>query len=125
MFVGGWCFRMFQESLPHSVDVRYLGKFVGVFTSDRIFVTHRRQEHVFRKFNGLGLSYGLIRQLMDANCSLIRLILDNGDGSESVYNVSPVKFLTDGIPWIDKQSDTQRILPFCKMDSKVGLENYW
>ena len=101
-----------------------MGKIVGSFTSDRIFVSHRRQEHIFRKFNGLGISYLLLRKLIDKNCSSIRLILDNGDGSESVFISTPIKFLTDGKIWIDKMNDSQRILSFDKMSTKIGLEQY-
>lgn len=107
-----------------SVDVFYLGKGVGVFTDDRVFVTRRRREHIFRKFNGLGISYGLLRDLMNKNCRLVKFILDNGDGTESVYETTPQKFLVDGNIWVDRQQDTQRILAFDKMDNRNGLNNY-
>jgi hypothetical protein len=115
---------MYQEQLPHSENVIYLGKIVGTFTSDRIFVSHRRQEHIFRKFRGLGISYGLLRDLMNRNCVLIRFILDKGDNTQEVYSALPITFLTEGHIWIDKQQDTQRILPFDRMMCKTKLENY-
>ena len=93
------------------IDITHCGKVVGHLRQDRTFVTHRRPLHFFRKFQGFGLSYGVIRQLRSKGCLLICLIYKNNDGEDSIYFSTPETIIDKGIRWTDKEMDRQLILP--------------
>jgi len=102
--------------------IRYLDKPIGELRQDRIFVTHRDESHIFRMYNGIGMSYDIIKKLKDLRCRKIIILLHWNNGVTEKLETYPDKFLDEGILWKDGSYDYQRILPLDKIRQKTILE---
>jgi len=91
--------------------IRFKGKDVGVLRDDGVFVGHRYERHVFRKFDGLGVSFDVLDVLRQFGCRSIVLLLHLDCGVKK-YVASPEKFLREGVVWKDGVGDYQRVLGF-------------
>lgn len=97
-------------------DVVFLGRVVGKLRADGVFVTYREREHVFRIFNGVGVSVGVLRLLLRKRCRVIKFVVDReGRGHYEVYKVTPEKLLDEGEVWVDKEFDVQKVMSFESM----------
>lgn len=93
-----------------TTQVMYLGKPVGRIRQDGTYITYRNKDTYFRKFKGFGMSYGLLRKLLNLHrCRRIIIIYDDGE-SKKKYVTTPTKYIEDGIIYKDNY-DHQRILP--------------
>lgn len=90
--------------------MHHLHRTVGTLRPDGVFITHRKEEHIFRKYNGLGMSFRVLKELLDFGCWKIVIVLHMNDGSELMLKARPEDFLNRGEVYLDKQ-DAQRILP--------------
>ena len=90
-------------------DIKFKGKVVGVLRDDRVFITQRKEEHFFHKFNGLGISYDVIQRLRALNCRRI-VILYHGQMGTSKLTATPERFYKQGILWNFTPDDVQAIL---------------
>ena len=89
----------------------FLGKQIGVIRPDRTFIARRRKEQIFRKFNGLGISYYVLMRLIGMNCKHIVLLLEL-DNTTLKFETTPKKFIELGQIYTDRINDNQRILSF-------------
>ena len=96
--------------------IKHHNRTVGTLRNDRVFITHREERHIFRNFNGLGLSYDVIRDLRHHRCRMIIFLLHKEDGTTKKYWTTPETLLDKGITWLDLGKDNQRILPFKYMN---------
>lgn len=93
-----------------STEVTHLGKKIGTLRNDKVFITYRSKEHLFRKYDGFGLSYKVLLDLRKQDCRQIVIIYD--DGSEQVkYVTNPNNFMEHGTLHAFKRNDWQRVLP--------------
>lgn len=98
------------------VPFNFMGKVVGQWREhDRVYIAHRREEHIFRKYNGLGLSFGIIDQLKHLRCRRIILLLEKNNGTTLKFEATPDLFLQKGTIHKDGEFDFQRILNFNDM----------
>ncbi len=104
------------------MQIKYIDKPVGELRKDRVFVTHRDESHIFRMYNGIGLSYSVIKNLKDFGCRKIIILLKRNDGSTEKLETYPDKFLDEGILYKDGAYDYQRILPLNKLRQKTMME---
>ena len=104
------------------MQITHIDKPVGELRQDRVFITHRDESHIFRKYNGIGLSYGVIKKLKDQNCWKIIILLHHKDNTTEKLETYPDKFLDEGILWKDGQYDYQRILPLEKLRQPKIME---
>ena len=91
-------------------QVSVLNRQAGTLRDDGVFVTHRSKEHVFRKFNGFGMSFKVLTELRKLNCRKIVLVYNDGY-EEVIYKITPEDFLDKGLVYFDG-CDSQRILSF-------------
>ena len=102
----------------------YEGKDVGLIRSDGlVFMKIVYPQHIFRKFNGVGISEGLIDELKERGVVQIRIVYKKGNNEEEIYRVSIDEWIKEGIPYTNIEKgrdgktiiDEQLILPFEKM----------
>lgn len=93
------------------LPVTHLGKVVGHLRADHTFITRRKPIHFFRKFQGFGLSFAVIKQLRAKGCLLVCLIYTNNYNEESIYFTTPENIIDKGMRYTDKEADNQLILP--------------
>ncbi|RLE44049.1 hypothetical protein DRJ19_01350 [Candidatus Woesearchaeota archaeon] len=86
-------------------------KFAGVLKNNKDFVCHRHDRHLFKKFNGFGLSVSLLEELKKRNCKRVILIWHKSDGTEEALVTTPEMFFIKGKVWRNEDVDYQRILP--------------
>lgn len=104
------------------MQITHIDKPIGELRKDRVFITHRDESHIFRMFNGIGLSYDVIKKLKDLNCWKIIILLHYKNGTTEKLETYPDKFLDEGILWKDGAYDYQRILPLEKLRQKQLME---
>lgn len=97
--------------------ITYLGKTVG-HTEGKTYVTIRRPEHFFRKYNGFGMSTQLLKILKNHGVAWIWVRYEKTDGSTSNYLAALEDFYAHGIPYTDRSVDTQLILPLTHFGRK-------
>lgn len=102
-------------------QISVLNRQAGNLRDDGVFVTHRGKEHVFRKFNGFGMSFKVLKELVDLRCRKIVIVFNDGY-EEVVYKVSPEDFLDKGLVYFDGL-DSQRVLSFDFL-SKSNLKRW-
>ena len=94
------------------IDITYLNKFVGIYNeATRTYISHRKIQHYFRKFDGYGMSYGTIRKLIDMGCLYVVILFHTNKDKIIKYKTTIKTFLENGEVYIDKENDCQRILP--------------
>lgn len=71
------------------------------------YVSNRTRDHIFRKFNGIGISTDILDYLMENNIENVVINFEDN----RVYYVNVSKFLVFGVEWLDKD-DNQLILSF-------------
>lgn len=59
------------------------GKVVGIVDAENIFNTTRHE--IFRKYNGIGISINVLKQLFDMEVSKIHVILETGSVIQEFY----------------------------------------
>lgn len=95
------------------MEIEYLNRNVGIIKMpERIFITHREENHIFRIFNGLGVSFDILKKLINIDCQKIIMLLHKSNGETEKFEVTPNLFIEKGFIWKDKAADYQRILPF-------------
>ena len=101
------------------------GKKVGIIKRNRTYVTHRRDVHIFRKYNGLGMSGQVLAELRKYNVREIIIIYACKDGSQDLFKTSVSIWYERGIRYTDKRLDHQFILPFSILNEHVkrGAKN--
>jgi hypothetical protein len=104
-----------------SLIVNCLGGGVGNLKENGVFVTRRNETHIFRKFNGLGMSLSVLQNLFSRGCWKITFILERSNGEQELYSCLIEDFLEKGIIYQDK-ADSQRILPFEMFNQKIIKE---
>ena len=90
----------------------FCGKKVGVIRPNRTYVTHRNHLHIFRKFNGLGMSGQVLAELRKYNVCEVIIIYSCKDRSQDLFKVPVNLWYEKGIRYTDKRLDHQFILPF-------------
>lgn len=100
-------------------QVMWRGRKLGYLTSDLIFVTHRKQKHLFRMHKGWGMAEELLKELLDVKCGEIRLIESRDNGDERIYITTPEKWM-NGIPYDNRKFEPQRILPIKNFTKIIG-----
>lgn len=101
----------------------YLGKPIGVIKPDKTFITRRKEIHIFRRYNGLGLSYHALMRLKGLNCKKIIILLELDNGEIEKFETTPENFLEKGQYYTNSQADQQRILSFHQLNQQP-LEDY-
>ena len=96
--------------LTKEKPVRLRGKTVGVIKPDRTYISHRNKNHFFRKYNGFGLSAGVIEILKKYDVDIVKIIYTKVDGTQEVYITNLDKFYKFGVIYRDSVIDYQRIL---------------
>lgn len=74
-------------------------------TKTLFYLTHRKGNHIFKKYNGFGFSVEEIRKAINYNCSIIRVKYFTRDFNY-IYQVEIQQLLTSGITFTyngDKQ----------------------
>ena len=105
------------------IEIKFFEKVVGIFRPcERTYIAHRDESHIFRMYNGLGLSYQIIKRLKDLRCSKIVILLHYNNGTTERLETFPDRFLDEGILWRDGEQDYQRILPLWKLRQKELIE---
>ena len=109
------------------IEFKIRNKVVGTY--DRLtktYTTLRNKHHYFIKFKGFGVSTEILLKLRKLGCNKIIIIYNKADGTQTVYQTYPEKFLTEGYIWTDGELDHQRILPTEKInmknDKKINLQ---
>jgi hypothetical protein len=93
------------------------GHLVGMIKEDNTFLTWRSERHIFRRYNGLGISYYVLHKLKGENVNKITILVAMDDGLVEKYITSVETFLRLGIIYTDKL-DNQRILPFSVLNQE-------
>lgn len=91
------------------------------------YITRRRYEHYFRKFNGFGISTEVLRWLNRHDISKILIIYVNEDGSEALLRSDLSQWLSSSIEWIDYSNgfeDPQQVLSVLEMEVE-GYPEFW
>jgi len=95
--------------------ILYRGKQVGLLREDRkVFRKTIFQRHIFKKFNGVGISLEVLKRLEREGVQQIRLDIINDKGVLVHYRVSLKVWFEEGIQYMDGD-DVQLILPFAHM----------
>ena len=90
----------------------------------RVFITFRnKKKHLFRKFNGLGISTSVLDKIKKLGCRKIKIVYDTGEEQVILYTL-PNKFYEKGIIYRYKDADHQRILPL-RYFKQVGKCKHW
>lgn len=101
--------------------IKYLGKIVGVLRDDKTYITYRNESHIFRKYNGIGISTRLLLKLRGLGCRMIIIILTRGE--ETVKLQAPIsKFLEEGQIYTDNENDHQKILNMQQLNQNYLLQ---
>lgn len=103
--------------------IKILGKTAGHLRADGTFIAYREEQHVFRKFDGVGLSYKVLEKLRRAKCREIKFVIYRKGGKLERYTTTVNQMLKDGVPYTDRECDCQRILPFRCMTNPT-LKNW-
>jgi hypothetical protein len=90
--------------------IEYLGRAVGRIKGTT-YITQRRPEHFFIKFQGFGLSAGLLRRLKDRHIVEVIILYSRKDGTQVAYKSLLTDFYDRGEHWTDREADRQLILP--------------
>ncbi|MFW5852807.1 MAG: hypothetical protein ACOCUR_02150 [Nanoarchaeota archaeon] len=90
--------------------IKHLGKIVGKINEKNEFVSVRRSEHFFRKFNGFGISFLVIERLKAKNVEVVKIIFQKKDGTAELYETELDSFLSKGKFYRDLEGDYQKIL---------------
>jgi len=91
------------------------GKTSGYLRDDGTFISYREEKHIFRKFQGLGLSYKVLVQLRKKGCKKIVFLICRASGKWEKYYCTVSQMLKDGVSYTDRECDHQRILSFKDM----------
>ncbi|MCK5018137.1 MAG: hypothetical protein KAS32_13855 [Candidatus Peribacteraceae bacterium] len=90
------------------MDIKFRGKVVGRIGKDK-FITQRREDlHLFRIFNGYGISEEVLDSLPETT-RYIRFIVREKTGIWK-YTIKREHVKTKGNPWTDRQDDVQFII---------------
>lgn len=103
------------------------GKLVGRAVGD-VYITKRRKEHYFRKFNGFGISKRILDELNSRGIYRIIIIYKNEDSSEILLKSDVMQWLFNGIEWVDTSEgyeDLQLVLPVIEMEIEGGTPDFW
>lgn len=96
--------------------IEYLGRKVGLLRDDGTFISKRREEHIFRFYGGLGVSFDVLKRLQKLHCRKIVLLLERETGVVEKYVTTPEHFLEEGFVYMDGL-DSQRILSFRQLEN--------
>lgn len=97
--------------------ISHLGKTAGCLREDKVFITKRKEIHIFRKYNGLGISFKVLMDLYKRGCKKIIFLLERKDNVER-YEAHINTFFEYGKIYTDSKHDTQRILRFKYLNQK-------
>ena len=98
--------------------IHYLGKTVGFLRRDKVYISERREVHIFRKYDGLGMSFSLLMKLKKAGCHKIVLILERNNLKEK-FETSIDNFIKNGINFKFREFDNQKILSFKQLKKET------
>jgi len=98
------------------IPIKVAFRTVGFLREDRVFISHRKEKHIFYKFKGLGVSTSVLMKLHRLGCHKIVLLLERKDGTTKRYEATPEDFLDKGTPYTNNENDTQKILSFKQMN---------
>jgi hypothetical protein len=101
------------------LPIYHRGRKVGILREDRVYVTQRGIEHIFKRFDGLGLSDDVLWQLKKFGCRRIIFLLTRTINKETFterYVTTPGRFELLGTPWFDGH-DSQKVLSFEQMEN--------
>lgn len=101
-----------------SLSLSHLNRNVGQLKENGVYVTYRNESHIFRKFNGLGMSLTVLQNLFSRGCWKITFILERSNGEQELFNATIEDFFEKGIIYQDK-ADSQRILPFEMFNQEI------
>lgn len=104
------------------MPIFHRGNRVGILRPDRVFVCHRGDEHIMRMFNTFGLSYDVLKNLIDYGCWKIVILYHKLNNTTEYMESTPKRFIDEGILWKDANEDYQRHLHLEKLrQSKLKL----
>lgn len=109
----------------YGLEFYYNGKYIGIVKGES-YITHRRYEHYFRKFEGFGLSTEVVDELNERGVREVIIIYRNKDGSEALLRSEMWQWQFQSIVWVDKSEgfeDEQVILPVKFMEVKGELKD--
>ncbi len=88
----------------------HLGRLVGEIVQPGIYLTERRREHLFLKYDGFGMSCAVLEKLRHLGVHTI--IVKHVKNPEKVaYYVATVSMFYDkGVHYTDREQDRQLIL---------------
>jgi len=98
-----------------------------VLSNGTTYVTRRRREHYFKKFNGFGISRNVLEKLKSIGVEEVVIIYENRDGTEALLRSDLSSWFSGGISWIDKRNgkeDLQIVLPVIQMRIE-GRPDFW
>ncbi len=111
----------------YEVEFHLNGKLVGRIIGNA-YVTRRKKEHYFRKFNGFGISKVILEKLHELGVYTVIIIYTNEDGSEVLLRSDLYQWLFNGIEWVDTSDgfeDLQLVLPVIEMDVEGATPDFW
>lgn len=95
-------------------EINFLGRKVGHYDRERhIYISYREERHIFRKFNGLGISTKVLNMLYKNGCKLIIIFLNRKEKLER-FDVPFMRFFNSTTIYTDKL-DYQKILSFSEL----------
>lgn len=102
-----------MEAQQMMIRMEHLNRHVGDFNrATRVFISHVKEEHIFRKYRGLGISYQVLLKLRSLGCEKIIKLLHYKDGTTEKYSMGLQEWLDNGIRYTDLEWDLQFIVPF-------------
>lgn len=111
-----------KMQITKPLPIKIMDKVVGVLRPDRVFITYRTDLHFFRKYNGFGLSYSVLKKILDLNCRKVIILWEKDNGTTEKLQTYPKRFIEEGELWKDGERDYQRILPIHKLQKKTMQE---
>jgi len=74
--------------------LKFMNQRIGIPSWDyHTFILFRRKDQIVRKYNALGLSVDILKELISKGCQLIIIQMDG----EARYKISPSDWLSKGI----------------------------
>ena len=99
------------------------GRIVGTIKKDRTYISHRNKEHFFRKYNGFGLSAGVIETLKKYDVEVVKIIYTKVDNTQEIFITPLNMFFEHGVIYRDGVTDYQRILSINKFKKVGGIND--
>ena len=118
--------RIVEDRVDGVVKFYLNDKFVGLARGS-VYVTRRRKEHFFRKFNGFGISKSILEWLNRNGIYKVLIIYENEDKSEVLLKSDITQWIYSGIEWVDSSNgfaDVQLVLPVLEMEIE-GKPDFW